>query len=61
MGTVRGEALAGLVPSADAGAMATVSIWVSDAGVVRRLRIEGALAPDDPDSSVRILDLGGSE
>ena len=61
MGTVRGDVLAGLVPSADAVALATVKIWVSDAGVVRQLRIEGALAPDDPENSVRILDLGGSE
>ena len=60
-GTVQGEALASMVPSADADAIATVKIWVSDVGVVRQLRIEGALAPDDPDSSVRILDLGGSD
>ena len=38
-GTVRGEAVASLVPSADAGARVTVKIWVSDAGVVRQLRI----------------------
>lgn len=49
------------MPSADAGARVTVKIWVSDAGVVRHLRIEGALAPGDPPEVVRVLELGDFE
>ena len=57
-GTLRGESLKGLVPNAAAGAAVTLTVWVSDSGDVRSIRIEGPLAPDDPPEAVRVLDLG---
>ena len=36
----------------------TVRLWVDATHMVRRVRIEGALAPGDPPGSVRVLDLG---
>ena len=58
-GTVRGDAIKGLVPAAAADATATLTLWVSDSGEVRRLQIEGAVTPDDPPDAVRVLDIGG--
>ena len=60
-GTVRGEVLTGLVPSADADATVTVKVWLSETGMLRRLRIEGAAATGDPADAVRVLDLGTSK
>ena len=58
-GTVRGDAIKGLVPAAAADATATLTLWVSDSGDVRRLQIEGPVTPDDPPDAVRVLDIGG--
>ena len=56
-GTVLGEHLGGLVPSVAAAAQLTVQMWFSGDGLVRRIRIEGPLAPDDPPDAARVLEL----
>ena len=56
-GTVMREALAGLVPSAAGDAQVTVLVWVSETGLVRQIRIEGAVDSGDPEGAVRVLDL----
>ena len=58
-GTVLGADLSALVPTAVADARVTVSLWFDDKSRVRRLRIEGAVTPDDPPDTVRVLDVGG--
>jgi hypothetical protein len=57
-GTVSGQQLVALMPSAAAEAQVTVKIWVDDQGLVRRVRIEGPVTPDDPQDMVRVLDVG---
>ena len=42
-----------------ADARVGVQIWLDDKGAVRRVRIEGPLATDDPEYAVRELDLNG--
>ena len=37
----------------------TVKIWVDAENLVRRVRIEGPVTPDDPPDLVRVLDIGG--
>ena len=56
-GTVSGEDLGGLVPSAPADAQLTVQMWFDSDGLVRRVRIEGPLAPNDPPGVVRVLEM----
>ena len=58
-GTVLGRDLGALVPAAVADARAAVSLWVDGEGRIRRLRIEGAVTPDDPPGAVRVLNLSG--
>ena len=58
-GTVLGGDLGALVPAAVADARAAVTLWVDDEGRIRRLRIEGAVTPDDPPEAVRVLNLSG--
>ena len=57
-GTLSGQQLIGFIPSAAADARITVTMWVDAESMVRRVRIEGAIVPDDPPESVRVLDLG---
>ena len=57
-GTVLGSDLSTLVSTAVADARVTVSLWFDDKGRIRRLRIEGAVTPDDPPDTVRVLDVG---
>ena len=57
-GAVQGQKLRALFPSATSDADMTVRLWVDATHMVRRVRIEGALAPGDPPGSVRVLDLG---
>ena len=59
-GTVNGEDLAGLVPSAAGEAVVTITIWLGETDAVRQIRIEGAAAPGDPDNAIRILDVSPS-
>ena len=58
-GTVLGSDLSALIPTAVADAPVAVSIWFDDRGRIVRLRIEGAVTPDDPPDAVRVLDVGG--
>ena len=48
-----------MIPTAVADAPVAVSIWFDDRGRIVRLRIEGAVTPDDPPDAVRVLDVGG--
>jgi hypothetical protein len=57
-GTVLGSDLSALIPTAVADAPVAVSIWFDDRGRIVRLRIEGAVTPDDPPDAVRVLDVG---
>ena len=56
-GTVSGEDLVALVPLVAAKAQLTVQMWFDTEGLVRRVRIEGPLAPDDPPGVVRVLEM----
>ena len=58
-GTVLGADLSALVPTAVVDARVTVSLWFDDKDRIVRLRLEGAVTPDDPPDAVRVLDLGG--
>ena len=58
-GTVLGSDLSALVPTAVADARVTVSLWFDDRDRIVRLRIEGAVTPDDPPDAVRVLNAGG--
>ena len=58
-GTVLGSDLSALVPTAMADARVAVSLWFDEKDRIVRLRIEGAVTPDDPPDAVRVLDLGG--
>ena len=56
-GTVSGQQLVALIPSVVSDAKVNVNIWVDSEGLVRRVRIEGAIYPDDSSEAVRVLDL----
>jgi len=58
-GTVQGLDLSALVPTAVADARVAISLWFDEEARIRRLRVEGAVAPDDPPDAVRVLDVGG--
>ena len=58
-GSITGQQLVALIPSAEPEARVTVKIWVDAGSAVRRIRIEGPVIPDDPPDVVRVLDLGG--
>ena len=49
-GTVAGQRLSGLFPSVSSEASLSVTVWLGDDGLVRRVRVEGAV--------VWVLDLG---
>ncbi len=53
--TVKG--IDALVPGAVDGNVIKVSAWVSDEGVLRRVRLEGALTSDDSSSAIRTFDI----
>ena len=53
--TVKG--LDALVPGAVEGNVVKASVWVSDEGAVKRVRLEGALTSDDSDSAIRTFDI----
>ena len=57
-GTVTGQVLGAIVPSARSDARAVVQVWLDDTGAVRRIRIEGRVAPNEPEDAFRELDLG---
>ena len=56
-GTLLGQQLSALIPSAVADVKVTVKMWVDDDEMVRRVRIEGPVTPGDPPEMVRVLDL----
>lgn len=56
-GTVTAQHLRGILPSAVPSATAVVQMWVGNDNLVRRIRIEGSVAPNDPLKMVRVLDL----
>ena len=56
-GTVSGEDIGGLIPSAAAEVQLTVQMWFDNESLVRRVRIKGPLAPDDPPGVVRVLEM----
>ena len=56
-GTLPGTSLSALIPSAVPDATVTVQMWVGADGLVRRVRMEGPVAPDDPSEVVRVLEL----
>ena len=53
--TVKG--IDALVPGAVDGNVIKVSAWVSDEGVLRRVRLEGAITSDDSASATRTFDI----
>ena len=57
-GTVTGQILGAIVPSAQSDARAVVQVWLDDTGAVRRIRIEGRVARNEPEDAFRELDLG---
>ena len=57
-GTVLGSDLSALVPTAITDARVAVSLWFDEKGRVRRLQIEGAVTPNDPPDTVRVLEVG---
>ena len=60
-GTVLGQHLSALVPTAAADAKVAVKIWMDGNGMIRRVRIEGPVAADDEPGVVRVLELGDFE
>ena len=58
-GTVLGQHLSALVPTAAADGKVAVKIWMDGDGNIKRVRIEGPVAADDEPEVVRVLDLGG--
>ena len=56
-GTVAGQQLIALIPSAVSDAKVTLTMWVDAQSMVRRVRIEGPVVPDDPPDVVRVLDV----
>ena len=56
-GSVQGNRLTGLFPSADIDGDFTLTLYVGDNDLIRRIRIEGPLAPGDPADAARVLDL----
>ena len=53
--TVKG--LDALVPGAVEGNVVKASVWVSDEGALKRVRLEGALTSNDSDSAIRTFDI----
>jgi hypothetical protein len=58
-GSVKGEQLKALIPSAIPDATATILLWIGEDGLVRRVEIRGPVAPDDAQEAVRVLELHG--
>ena len=56
-GTVSGQQLVALIPSAVSDAKVSLTMWVDADGMVRRVRLEGAIVANDPPEAVRVLDL----
>ena len=56
-GTVSGSLLGGLFPAADPDDTAALTLYLSEDGLIRRIRVDGPLSPDEPPRSVRVLDL----
>jgi hypothetical protein len=59
LGSVTGEQLKDLIPSAIPDATAAISLWIGEDGLIRRLEIQGPLTPDDVTTVVRVLALHG--
>ncbi len=53
--TVKG--LDAFVPGAVEGNVVKASVWVSDEGALKRVRLEGALTSNDSDSAIRTFDI----
>ena len=58
-GSVSGEQLTSLIPTAIPDATVTVSVWLGQDGLVRRIEFQGPVAPDDAPEAVRVLELNG--
>lgn len=58
-GTVLGSDLSGLLPTVVADATVTVSLWFDEKDRIVRLKIEGAVTPDDSSDAERVLDVSG--
>ena len=56
-GSYTAKGLDALVPGAVEGNVVKASVWVSDEGAVKRVRLEGALTSDDSDSAIRTFDI----
>ena len=56
-GTVSGQQIAALIPSAAPEGSVTVTLWVDEQSIVRRVRIEGQVTSDDAPEMVRVLEL----
>ena len=56
-GTYTAQGLSTLVPGAVDGNVIKISAWVSDEGVLRRIRLEGALTSDDSARAIRTFDI----
>ena len=57
LGSVSGNQLTALIPSAISDATVTVSVWLGQDGLVRRIEFQGPVAPDDAPEAVRVLEL----
>ena len=56
-GIYTAQGLSTLVPGAVDGNVIKISAWVSDEGVLRRIRLEGALTSDDSARAIRTFDI----
>ena len=56
-GTVAGQRLSALIPSAVPDAEVRLEVWVGEDHLIRRVRIEGSVAANDPPKMVRVLAL----
>ena len=56
-GSVKSEQLKALIPSAIPDATVTVSLWLDDDSVVRRVEIQGPVVANDSPDPVRVLEL----
>jgi len=57
-GTIDSEMLEGAAPIAEPGLTVGVKVWIGkEDSLIRRIRLEGPIAPDEPEDIVRNLDL----
>ena len=58
-GSIKGEQLKPLIPSAVPDATAAISLWLGEDGLIRRVEFLGPVAPDDSPEAFRVLELHG--